>query len=115
MPSTRTTVWLLAPGTAALCRPAIAQQPTAVASAPKPLLIKAGISDPVNTVLAWYMARPAGLYAVQGLDGELLNRSGASRGGQELQAGRIDLMHVGLSSVVKVNRSGGDLRVIGSL
>jgi len=32
-----------------------------------------------------------------------------------LQAGRIDLMHVGLSSVVKVNRSGGNLRVIGSL
>ena len=34
---------------------------------PPPLLIKAGISDPVNTVLAWYMARAAGLYAAQDL------------------------------------------------
>ena len=34
---------------------------------------------------------------------------------EELQAGRIDVMHVGLSSVIKVNQSGGDLRFIGSL
>jgi ABC-type nitrate/sulfonate/bicarbonate transport system substrate-binding protein len=32
-----------------------------------------------------------------------------------LQAGRIDVMHVGLSSVIRVNKSGGDLRVIGAL
>ena len=115
MPSRRTTVWLLAAGTTALCRPAIAQQPTTVAPAPKPLLIKAGISDPVNTVLAWYMAQAAGLFGAQNLNVEILNMSGGSRGAEELQAGRIDLMHVGLSSVVKVNRSGGNLRVIGSL
>ena len=41
--------------------------------------------------------------------------SGGSRGAEELQAGRIDIMHVGLSSVIRVNQSGGDLRVIGSL
>jgi ABC-type nitrate/sulfonate/bicarbonate transport system substrate-binding protein len=111
----RITACLVAAGMFALCCSAMAQQPTAVAPAPKPLLIKAGISDPVNTVLAWYMARAAGLYAAQGLDVEILNMSGGSRGAEELQAGRIDLMHVGLSSVVKVNRSGGNLRVIGSL
>jgi len=115
MPLRRITACLVAAGMVALCCSAMAQQPTAVAPAPKPLLIKAGISDPVNTVLAWYMARAAGLYAAQGLDVEILNMSGGSRGAEELQAGRIDLMHVGLSSVVKVNRSGGDLRVIGSL
>ena len=80
-----------------------------------PLLIKAGISDPVNTVLAWYMARDAGLYAAQGLNVEIINMNGGSRGAEELQAGRIDIMHVGLSSVIRVNHAGGDLRVIGSL
>jgi ABC-type nitrate/sulfonate/bicarbonate transport system substrate-binding protein len=95
--------------------PATAQQPTRVGSVPPPLLIKAGISDPVNTVLAWYMARAAGLYSAQGLNVEILNMNGGSRGAEELQAARIDVMHVGLSSVVKVNQAGGDLRVIGSL
>jgi ABC-type nitrate/sulfonate/bicarbonate transport system substrate-binding protein len=82
---------------------------------PPPLPIKAGISDPVNTVLAWYMARAAGLYAAQGLNVDIINMSGGSRGAEELQAGSLDVMHVGLSSVVRVNQSGGDLRVIGSL
>lgn len=82
---------------------------------PPPLLIKAGISDPVNTVLAWYMARAAGLYAAQDLKLDILNMRGGSKGAEELQAGRLDVMHVGLSSVVRVNQSGGDLRVIGSL
>jgi ABC-type nitrate/sulfonate/bicarbonate transport system substrate-binding protein len=90
---------------------ATAQQPTV----PQPIVIKAGISDPANTVLAWYMARTAGLYAAQGLNVDILNMSGGSKGAAELQAGRIDVMHVGLSSVVRVNQSGGDLRVIGSL
>ena len=80
-----------------------------------PLLIKAGISDPVNTVLAWYMARDAGFYAAQGLNVDIINMNGGSRGAEELQAGRIDIMHVGLSSVIRVNHAGGDLRVIGSL
>src|SRR6202795_4679976 len=92
-----------------------AQQPATMGPPPHPLQIKAGISDPVNTVLAWYVARAAGLYAAQGLNVEILNMNGGSRGAEELQAARIDVMHVGLSSVVKVNQAGGDLRVIGSL
>jgi NitT/TauT family transport system substrate-binding protein len=76
---------------------------------------KAGISDPVNTVLAWYVARDAGLYAAQGLKVEIVNMSGGSRGAAELQAGRLDVMHVGLSSVIRVNRGGGELRSVGSL
>src|SRR5579862_183727 len=96
---------------------ALAQQLPALQQAQPapPLLIKAGISDPVNTVLAWYMARAAGLYGAQGLNVEILNMSGGSRGAEELQAGQIDFMHVGLSSVVRVNQAGGNLRVIGSL
>jgi ABC-type nitrate/sulfonate/bicarbonate transport system substrate-binding protein len=95
--------------------PATAQQPLTMGPPPQPLQIKAGISDPVNTVLAWYMARAARLYAAQGLNVEILNMNGGSRGAEELQAARIDVMHVGLSSVVKVNQAGGNLRVIGSL
>jgi ABC-type nitrate/sulfonate/bicarbonate transport system substrate-binding protein len=85
-------------------------------SAGQPMIeLKAGISDPVNTVLAWYMARDAGLFAVQGLKVDIVDMHGGSRGAAELQAGRLDVMHVGLSSVIRVNRSGGDVRLIGSL
>ena len=76
---------------------------------------KVGISEPVNTVLALWMAQAGGFYAAQGLDVEIHNMNGGSRGAQELQSGRIDAMHVGLSSVVKLNQDGGDLRTIASL
>src|SRR3984885_5259100 len=94
---------------------ATAQRPETIGPPPQPLQIKAGISDPVNTVLAWYMARAAGLYAAQGLNVDIINMNGGSKGAEELQAGRIDVMHVGLSSVVRVNGAGGDLRAIASL
>src|ERR1051326_8976328 len=76
---------------------------------------KVGISEPVNTVLAMWMADAAGAYAAQGLKDEIINMSGGSRGAQELAAGRIDVMHVGLSSVVRLNRGGANLRFIASL
>jgi ABC-type nitrate/sulfonate/bicarbonate transport system substrate-binding protein len=85
------------------------------AAAQQRIAFKAGISDPVNTVLAWYVARDAGFYAAQGLEVDIVNMSGGSRGAAELQAGGLDAMHVGLSSVIKVNRAGGDIRTIGSL
>jgi ABC-type nitrate/sulfonate/bicarbonate transport system substrate-binding protein len=72
---------------------------------------KVGISEPVNTVLALWMAQAGGFYAAQGLAVKIIN----SRGATELQSGRIDAMHVGLSSVVKLDREGGDLRTIASL
>src|SRR6266567_4278848 len=40
---------------------------------------------------------------------------GGSRGATALQDRRLDAMHVGLSSVIRLNRAGGDLRLIGSL
>ncbi len=76
---------------------------------------KVGISEPVNTVLALWMAQAGGFYAAHGLDVEIINMNGGSRGAQELQSGRIDAMHVGLSSVIKLNQDGGDLRTIASL
>ncbi len=80
-----------------------------------PVVFKAGIADRSNTVLALYMARAENLDAAHGLQLDILDMSGGSRGAEELQAGRIDTMVVGLSAVVKVNKSGGDLRLIASL
>jgi ABC-type nitrate/sulfonate/bicarbonate transport system substrate-binding protein len=86
-------------------------------SAPEPeaASMKVGISEPVNTVLAIWMAEAAGLYAAHGLDVEIVDMNGGSRGAAELAAGRIDAMHVGLSSVVRLNETGGDLRAIAAL
>ncbi len=92
-------------------RLAAAQQAT---PAP-PVEFKTGIADPLATVLALYMARYAGLDTAQRLSIDIIDMNGGSRGAEELQAGRIDVMSVGLSSVMKVNQSGGDLRLIGSL
>jgi NitT/TauT family transport system substrate-binding protein len=94
---------------------ALAGGQVSAALAAEPIELKAGIADPVNTVLAWWTAQAAGFYAAQGLKVEILNMNGGSRGAEELKAGRLDVMHVGLSSVVKLNRAGGDLRLIGSL
>lgn len=77
--------------------------------------LKVGLSDTVNTALAIWMADTAGFYAAHGLKVEIINMNGGSRGSQELAAGRIDVMHVGLSSVVRLNRAGSDLRLIASL
>jgi NitT/TauT family transport system substrate-binding protein len=77
--------------------------------------MKVGISENVNTVLAIRMAEAAGLYKANGIEVEIINMNGGSRGAAELAAGRIDAMHVGLSSVIRLNRAGGDLRLIGSL
>jgi ABC-type nitrate/sulfonate/bicarbonate transport system substrate-binding protein len=76
---------------------------------------KVGISEPVNTVLAIWVAEDAGCYAAEGLSVEIVNMSGGSRGAAELAAGRLDAMHVGLSSVVRLNRTGADLRIVAAL
>src|SRR5260370_4931072 len=81
----------------------------------QPVEFKVGISDPVNTVLAIWMADAAGFYAANGIKAEIINMNGGSRGAAELAAGRIDAMHVGLSSVVRLNRTDGDLRIIAAL
>jgi NitT/TauT family transport system substrate-binding protein len=43
------------------------------------------------------------------------NMGGGSRGAAEVRAGKLDVMHVGLSSVVQLNQKGADLRTIASL
>src|SRR5947207_14133057 len=75
---------------------------------------KAGIADPVNTVLAWWMGQSGGFYAGQALKVEVIKMQGGSRGAAALQARRVDVMHVGRSSLIRLNRGGGDLRLSGS-
>src|SRR2546430_16814571 len=83
------------------------------ATAQEPIEIKVGISDPVNTVLAGYMARDAGLYAAQGLNVDIVNMNRGSRAAAELQVGRLDAMLVGLFPVIHVHPARGDRRRIG--
>lgn len=66
-------------------------------------VLKIGISEPVNTVLAIWMAETAGFYEDNDLKLEIINMNGGSRGTAELAAGHIDAMHVGLSSVALLN------------
>jgi NitT/TauT family transport system substrate-binding protein len=93
----------------------LAAAQTQVATADELTPFKVGMSDAVNTVLPLWMAEAGGFFAANGLKVELVNMGGGSRGAQELGAGGLDLMRVGLSSVVQANRAGGDLRLIASM
>jgi NitT/TauT family transport system substrate-binding protein len=84
-------------------------------SAAELMPFKVGLSENVNTALAIWMAEDAGFYGANGLKVEIVNMQGGSRGAAELAAGRLDAMHVGLSSVIRMNQTGGDLRVVAAL
>jgi len=103
--------WLLANASALIliggaATPVAAQQHTE---------FKVGLSALVNTALPLYLADAGGFYAKQGLKVTISDMGGGTRGAQALEAGAIQVMHVGLSGVVDTNTKGGDLRVIASL
>ena len=85
------------------------------ASAQSLTTMKVGMPSPVNTVLAMWMAEDAGFYKAQGIKAEFQSTGGGSRGAEMIQSGEIQVMQAGLSSVVGINRRGGDIRLIGSL
>jgi len=86
------------------------------ANAAELIPFRVGQAAPANTFLAIWMAQAAGFYEAQGLQVEIVAMSGGSQSGPDLKSGRIHLMHIGMSSVVRANTSGtGDLRCIGSL
>ena len=72
----RSMAWLGAAALALALTGGLASQSRAA----EPIELKAGIADPVNTVLAWWTAQDAGFYAAQGLKVEILNMAGGSRG-----------------------------------
>jgi ABC-type nitrate/sulfonate/bicarbonate transport system substrate-binding protein len=76
---------------------------------------KVGEAAPANTFLAVWMAEAAGLYEAQGLKLEIVHTVGGRESGPDLSSGRIQLMHIGMSSVVRANAAGSHLKAIGSL
>ncbi len=85
------------------------------ATAQSAIPFKVGMAAPANTFLALWMAEAAGFYKANGLDYQIFNMTGGADAGPTLSSGKIQLMHIGLSSVIRANAAGADLRVIGSL
>jgi ABC-type nitrate/sulfonate/bicarbonate transport system substrate-binding protein len=76
---------------------------------------KIGEASPANTFFAIYMADAAGLFEINGLDFRIVKMVGGSETGPALSEGRIQLMHIGMSSVVRANAAGFNVVTIGSL
>ena len=85
------------------------------ASAAESVPFAIGEASPANTYLAIWMAEEAGLYEAQGLDLNIVPMVGGRETAPALEDGTLQLMHIGMSSVVRANAAGSDLRVIGSL
>jgi NitT/TauT family transport system substrate-binding protein len=77
--------------------------------------LKVGLSAAGNTSLALLLAQDQGFYMARGIRTEMSVFDAGSHGAAALAAGRIDVMHVGLSAVIELNRAGADLRLIASL
>lgn len=76
---------------------------------------KVGEASPANTFFAIWMAQAAGLYKKNGLDFDIVKMVGGSDTGPALSEGSIQLMHIGMSSVVRANAAGFNTVTIGSL
>ena len=76
---------------------------------------KVGLASPANTFFAIWMAKAAGFYGANGLDVEIVPVVGGKDSGVDLESNRIQLMHIGMSSVVRANGMGHHLVTIGSL
>ncbi len=79
------------------------------------LSLRAGIStvsDPF--VLQMWLAQATGLYKKNGLNVEIIDMGGGTRGLQVLLSGEIQAMQVGLGPMVRANTQGADLRLISS-
>jgi ABC-type nitrate/sulfonate/bicarbonate transport system substrate-binding protein len=86
------------------------------ANAAELIPFRVGETAPANTFLAIWTAQAAGLYEAQGLQLAIVPMVGGSESGPDLKSGRVQLVHIGMSSVVRANMLGpGDLRCIGSL
>jgi NitT/TauT family transport system substrate-binding protein len=76
---------------------------------------RVGEVAPANTFLAIWVADAAGFYEAQGLKLEIVHMSGGRESGAMLKSGQVNLIHVGMSSVIRANLLGSELRNIGSL
>lgn len=77
-------------------------------------VFRVGITAPTVNMLPLWMARDAGLFRMRGLDVEIVNTEGGSRGLAQVGQGRLQAMTVGLSATIDANTKGGDYRLIAS-
>lgn len=83
---------------------------SAISAEPDELAV--GISGNGVTVLSLWMAQTAGFYKRDGLNVEVINMEGSTRGIQVLLSGKIQIMHAGLGPVFQANRQGANLRIV---
>ncbi len=75
---------------------------------------RVGITAPTVNMLPLWMARDAGLFRMRGLNIEIVNTEGGSRGLAQVGQGRLQAMTVGLSATIDANTKGGDYRLVAS-
>jgi NitT/TauT family transport system substrate-binding protein len=88
----------------------LAQRPAEAAAA----VFRIGIAAPTVNMLPLWIGRETGLFKARGLDVEIVNTDGGSRGLAQIGQGALQAMTVGLSAVIDANSKGGDYRLIAS-
>jgi NitT/TauT family transport system substrate-binding protein len=78
----------------------------------EPTEFSVGISGNGVTVFSLWMAQAGGFYKKEGLNVEVIDMEGSTRGIQVLLSGKIHVMHAGLGPLLQANRQGADLRII---
>lgn len=83
-------------------------------SAAEPIPFKIGIAAPTVNMLPLWIGKSSGVFAAHGINLEIVNTDGGSRGLAEVGQGKLQAMTVGLSAVIDANGKGGDYRLIAS-
>lgn len=79
------------------------------------LSFRAGVSTVSDAfIIQLWMAEEAGLFKKHGLNVELIDMEGGTRGLQVLLSSQIQAMHVGLGPMARANTQGADMRLIAS-
>lgn len=82
--------------------------------AAEPVPFRIGIAAPTVNMLPLWIGQSSGVFAAHGLNVEIVNTDGGSRGLAEVGQGKLQAMTVGLSAVIDANGKGGDYRLIAS-
>ena len=85
-----------------------------IARAAEIATFRVGIAAPTVNMLPLWTAEQSGLFKAHGLNVEIVNTEGGSRGLAEVGAGKLQAMIVGLSAVIDANGKGGNYRLIAS-
>ena len=100
--------------TLALLAASLLALPPVASRAATTVTFRVGIAAPTVNMLPLWVAKDVGLFKQRGLDVEIVNTEGGSRGLAEVGAGELQAMVVGLSAVIDANDKGGHYRLIAS-